>query len=399
MDTNKVGDSTRTGVTKYFFLRLSGTTRIKLKVEQGEFNFYLNEVVVDQIQQAQATNCSLQVPSKLLAQLGYYACLNDTQGRKLQSGLTFYSYYFDSLGSLQSQSSSDSHVKRKIRSFISLDGDIIHQVCKDFLQDSNCEATILAHYWLSDQLLSSLRTNLNLLAWELALFSPACAIAEVLPGPWSPALQLIPGFWSFIIGVLLLVAFVLIAVLWLLTTIARHWLVNQFRKYRLYLGLNLPLKHLWRGLNLELPGWLVLLLCTAIVTIAFLAVVGLSVTIALTLVALLWLLTSTTHYWLVGQLKKHHYLGLDLKLPLKHPWSSLNLKLPGQLALLLGAIPATITFSIQGLQGLLGLALLPLFKEVLKRLLLPIIGREIIRWLVSPSLIRRTITKRIIGLS
>lgn len=396
MDTSRVDDITRIGVTKYFLLRLSSNTRIKVKVERGEFSFCLNEAIVNQIQQAQATGYYLRIPSKLLVQLGYYACLSDTQGNRLQSGLTFYSYYFGSLESLQSQSLSDSQLNRKMRSVISLDGDVIHQVCQDFLQSPNCEATILAHYWLSDQLLSSLRTNLNILAWELALFSPACAIAEVLPGPWPPALQLIPGSWSLKSGILLITALVLISVLWLLISIISYWLINQLRKHQLGLDLNLPLKHLWYGLNLKLPGWLALLLCTTIVTITFLIVAGLSVTTTLILVASLWLSISITHYWLINQLREHHYFDLDLKLPLKHPWSNLNLKSPGQLALLLGAIPVAITFSTQ---GLISLVLAPLLKEALKRFFLPIVGQEIIRWLVSSNTIRRTVAKRILGLS
>ncbi len=51
--------------------------RFELKVEQSQCNFYLNETVVEQIQQAQKTGVSLYIPPKLIIPLWYYACFSN----------------------------------------------------------------------------------------------------------------------------------------------------------------------------------------------------------------------------------------------------------------------------------------------------------------------------------
>ncbi|WP_375469407.1 hypothetical protein [uncultured Nostoc sp.] len=58
------------------FLQVPQGDRFELKVEQSQCRFYLNETVVEQIQQAQKTGVSLYIPSKLIIPLWYYACFS-----------------------------------------------------------------------------------------------------------------------------------------------------------------------------------------------------------------------------------------------------------------------------------------------------------------------------------
>ncbi|WP_193196949.1 hypothetical protein [Nostoc sp. MG11] len=191
------------------FLEIAQGTSFELKIEQAQYSFYLNETVIQQIQLAQKTGSSLYIPPSLLVPLWYCASFSnylDMQGREpeivikkiitfdvifivnllrlflrkslqdkttLQCGLTFNSYY------RQDTSASVDYEDQDIvlQSTIILNGDIFHKVKRDFLQNSNCSTIVSAHYWLTDQLLSYLRTNLNVLAWELASLFPAGFLA------------------------------------------------------------------------------------------------------------------------------------------------------------------------------------------------------------------------------
>ncbi|UKO98152.1 hypothetical protein [Nostoc sp. UHCC 0870] len=88
----------------------------------------------------------------------------------LQIGCTFNSYY-----SQQELTTEDYQEKDcLLQSIVLFYGDVIQKVKKDFLQNNaNLITIISAHYWLVDQLLSSLRNNLNMLVWEFASLFPS----------------------------------------------------------------------------------------------------------------------------------------------------------------------------------------------------------------------------------
>ncbi|QLE59019.1 hypothetical protein [Nostoc sp. TCL26-01] len=168
-----------------------------LKVEQNQYSFYLNQQVVEQIQKAKDTGNILDIPLKLLVPLWYCLCFSDdfvatTEGKKdrtqsyaifvvnilrvfwskssenqttLQPGFTFNSYYQQE----PSKSTDDYGQDCILQSVVLFHGDIIHKIQRDFIaNNSDSRKIIAAHYWLSEQILNSLRNRLNLLVWELS---------------------------------------------------------------------------------------------------------------------------------------------------------------------------------------------------------------------------------------
>jgi len=174
---------------------------LQLQVEQSHYTFYLNQQIVEQIQQAKDTGTSLEIPLKLFLSLWYYTCfsynfvpvsegkeitnkpvtksytifvvnilkafwnkslLNNTS---LPAGFTFTSCY------QQGQfSSADDHQQGFVlQSVVLFHGDILHKIKQEFLQyNLDCHKIISAHYWLTEQILGALRSRLNLLVWELS---------------------------------------------------------------------------------------------------------------------------------------------------------------------------------------------------------------------------------------
>ncbi|MEH1851979.1 MAG: hypothetical protein V7L11_09895 [Nostoc sp.] len=198
----------QTDVALSLSLQVPQGDRFEVKVDRGQCSFYLNERVVEQIQQAQKIGISLYIPPKLIISLWYYACfsknivienkkqITEKQFNKvfyfivivnllklflsktardkiaLQPGVTFNSYY------QQPQSNSDTYKEEDIilQSTILLHGDIFNKIKWNFMQNSNCSIIISAHYWLTEQVLSSFRTKLNLLVWEVASLFPAALV-------------------------------------------------------------------------------------------------------------------------------------------------------------------------------------------------------------------------------
>ncbi|MEH2350834.1 MAG: hypothetical protein V7K55_23100 [Nostoc sp.] len=204
MNANIIKTDNQADVVLSLFIQVPQGDRFELKVERSQCSFYLNEQVVEQIQQAQKTGVSLYIPPKLIIPLWYYACFgNNVVFRKkeitkkqvsnffyvvvivniikyflsktarskvsLQSGLTFNSYY------KQAESASDAYEEKDIilQSTVLIHGDIFHKIKFDFTQNSNCSTIISAHYWLTEQILSCFRTKLNLIVWEVASLFPA----------------------------------------------------------------------------------------------------------------------------------------------------------------------------------------------------------------------------------
>ncbi len=144
--------------------------------------FNLDKDILRQIQHAQQTGRPLAISRELLTDLRYYALIDGES--RLQSGLTFYTYYLR--GSLE---------EALLRSVISTDGDIIHQIKSDCLEHPKfCRQITSAHYWLIEQLLSQLRLRaqlkVNQLSWALSLLIVAAIVIPYLPqliqaSPWT----------------------------------------------------------------------------------------------------------------------------------------------------------------------------------------------------------------------
>ncbi|MEH1843665.1 MAG: hypothetical protein V7L25_01280 [Nostoc sp.] len=223
---------------------------LEIKVEPAQYSFYLNQAVLRQIEQARKIGCSLYIPPKLLAYLWYYNCFSDNicfsnntvQYKKLvipkkyfqifdntfivsfiklfwskslqkksilQYGLTFNSYYREDTSALYFWKEQDIVLQSNVLFY----GDIIHKIRSSFLQNPECLNIVYVHYWLIEQILSYLRTKLNLLAWELASLFPATFLA------WK--LHLVQLLLSILAG--LVISFIFATI--------RYWLVNQLPRW------------------------------------------------------------------------------------------------------------------------------------------------------------------------
>ncbi|AFY49124.1 hypothetical protein Nos7524_3328 [Nostoc sp. PCC 7524] len=214
MVKDKTQINTLADVNLTFVLQIPQGNHVKLQVEQSHYNFYLNQKVVEQIQQAKKSGLSLYIPPKLLLQLWYctffqYNFVPEDFTKKirqkttksylaflmnifkifrskslqdkttLQTGCTFNSYY-------QQEKSSDNEYQEPdcvLQSIVLFHGDVIHKIQQNFLQNhANCSMIISAHYWLVNQLLGGLRNQLNVLIWELAaLFPTVFVISKIYP--------------------------------------------------------------------------------------------------------------------------------------------------------------------------------------------------------------------------
>ncbi len=151
---NTIADK-QAGVTFSCYLQIPQGAAFELKFEQGQYNFYLNETVVEQIQQAQKTGCSLYIPPRLLFPFWYYSFFNNPESlsnksqnpyvvvvinifrlllskplskkTNLQSGLIFNCYY------QEPQIAASVYEKPDIvlQSTVFLSGDIFHKIRRD----------------------------------------------------------------------------------------------------------------------------------------------------------------------------------------------------------------------------------------------------------------------------
>ncbi|NEO99428.1 MAG: hypothetical protein F6K58_12260 [Symploca sp. SIO2E9] len=151
------------------------------RVQLHGIRFNLDQNLLLEIQQAQDIGRKLEITRHLLADLRYYALIGF--GNLSQSGLTFCTYYDKGNGFQEAM----------MRSVISIDGDIIHQIRNDCLENQDFGYQLAsAHYWLIDQLLAKLRIgallNLNQLSWGLSGLSVAGSvipyIQNILDNPW-----------------------------------------------------------------------------------------------------------------------------------------------------------------------------------------------------------------------
>ena len=187
--------------------------KIRSRILFHSISFHLDSEVLSKIQQAQQEGISLEISRELLGDLRYWALIHGENC--LQTELTFYTYYWQ-----------DGFEEALMRSVISTDGDILHQIQSQCLEEPQfCQQIAAAHYWLIEQLLSKLRwerlVHLNQLAWVLSLLSTATIVItnfrELVQGElW---MWLIPVVMSW---VLKLVWQVLLS--WLLPTFTRWFL-------------------------------------------------------------------------------------------------------------------------------------------------------------------------------
>jgi hypothetical protein len=138
--------------------------------------FNLDPRVLEQVLQARDNRKRLYLSRNLLAQLRYLA-LSDGENRDwknhCQSGLTFCSYYHPQ-GRLKQKSKN-----LVMRSVISLDGEVLHQVRRDCLENpQQCIEITTAHYWLVNQMLIQLHLKTRIKFW-LSCFSWVLALLVV----------------------------------------------------------------------------------------------------------------------------------------------------------------------------------------------------------------------------
>lgn len=175
----------------------------EVKNEQGRVlsrfvRFNLNKALIKKILKARSQGKSLSISLDLLTELRY-CTLSDGENHKrqnrLNSSLTFCTYY-----NLQDRFDEDPAENIVMRSAIGFDGDIIHQIRRDRLENpKECLAIASAHYWLIEQLLSQLRLGgipwLNVLSWVLSLVMPIVIlvgyVSRQIPfNPWSVLISL-----------------------------------------------------------------------------------------------------------------------------------------------------------------------------------------------------------------
>ncbi len=259
MNADKTHTDCEADVQLSFFVQIPQGTPIELeiKVEPGQYAFYLNKAVLKQIEEARKIGCSVYIPPKLIAYLLYYNCFSDNtiQYQKLvvakksfktlklfdntfivsfirlfwskllqnklnlQYGLTFNLYYREDTSTLYLWKEEDIVLQSNILFY----GDIIHKVRNNFIQNPECLNIVYVHYWLIEKILSYLQIKLNLLAWELASLFPAAFFV------WKLHLAL---SLSILVG--LVTSFVFATI--------RHLLVNQLPR--------------WTSINSQYRNWL-----------------------------------------------------------------------------------------------------------------------------------------------
>ncbi|MHC5740920.1 MAG: hypothetical protein ACYTXT_03250 [Nostoc sp.] len=251
MNAEKMHTDNEADVQLSFFVQIPQGTPIELeiRVEPGQYTFYLNKTVLKQIEQAREIGCSLYIPPKLLAYIWYYNCFSDkicfnkkaTPDNKLvitkknfkifddtfivtflklfwsqslqkkstlQYGFTFNSSYREYTSDLYLWKQQDIVLQSNVLFY----GDIIHKIKSDFIKNPECLNIVDLHYWLIEKILSCLRTKLNLFTWEIASLLPATFFAWKLHLAFS--LSILAG---------LVTSFVFATI--------RYWLVSQLPRW------------------------------------------------------------------------------------------------------------------------------------------------------------------------
>lgn len=133
-------------------------------------NFHFDSQVVAKIHQAQQRGIRLHISKQLQTKLRCSALLGLES--YIQSGLSICTYY-----------RMEDHEEPVIKSLLSPDGDMLHQIASNYLHQDYGQITT-AHYWLLPQLTRHLawqRTRIvDILAWSIAIL---CIIGLFLAYP------------------------------------------------------------------------------------------------------------------------------------------------------------------------------------------------------------------------
>ncbi len=197
--------------------------------------FHLNSTTLGRITLAQQRGQSLHIPWPFLTEFWRYA-LVDSQGG-LQSAVSFITMYPLATGE-----------KPLLKTLISLDGDIIHQVCADCLDYPTLTLNLsAAHSWLIHQLLGRLtlggKSLLNRTAWG---FSGLLTVGYGV----SQGVEMIQVGWG-LAGEMAIASLLLVAGKWIMQGLLRFMLPSLLRY-----GMKRVLAPEAQGMGAKLRKWL-----------------------------------------------------------------------------------------------------------------------------------------------
>lgn len=174
-------NSVQSGLNLESCIKFNKEQITRKRVVFHSLHFNLDKDVLLTIQQAQETGRCLDISRTLLADLRAWAMIDGENC--LQSALTFYTYYLR--GGVK---------EALMRTVISPDGDIFHQIKNDCLERPIfCRQIAAAHYWLIDQILCQLRLRaifkFNQLALWISLLITGIVVIVFMPllmkiNPW-----------------------------------------------------------------------------------------------------------------------------------------------------------------------------------------------------------------------
>lgn len=142
-----------------------------IRAEEGEFVFYLNPLMIDQIEGVRLGGDRLIIPPRQLARIlvdlrEMVIVQTAPWGTIYQSALTFKTFYVGH---------NTKEGKFLLRTVLSPDGDLINQVGRELLDKPECLRVVQTHNWLINELLSflKLRTTqlIDSIAWAIAMLT------------------------------------------------------------------------------------------------------------------------------------------------------------------------------------------------------------------------------------
>lgn len=172
------------------YIRLETERMARSRVIVHGIRFNLDQNSLQTLLEAQQSHQRLTVSPQLLTNLRHYALLDPEN--HLQSGLTFATYY-----------GQGGFPEALIRSVISADGSVLHQIKSDCLKQSDFYYQIAsAHYWLIEQVLHQLRFRPSVRFRQLATVL-SWVIAGAITLLLVPLLIVINPWMVLVIGLIL----------------------------------------------------------------------------------------------------------------------------------------------------------------------------------------------------
>jgi hypothetical protein len=162
---------------------------VTIVAQTGHFIFQVNHALATLLDSPTADSLKLTMPNDLMAELRRSALL-DELGRA-QSGITFCTRYSDSNQDLSQQghdryppathqSASQPIDQLVLRTVVSLDGDIINQVDRVFLDHPACLRVTIAHNHLIAKAMACLRSNTAAFLSIILQISPVLVIGATV---------------------------------------------------------------------------------------------------------------------------------------------------------------------------------------------------------------------------